>query len=225
MGRLATLGSAAAALAALLAAAAGAGAAELKILSPPNKSLHNRSPVILIGSGATGTLAVRLNGREILGIKQSGRAFSGPLELDRGRNVLQIGSGAETDQSVFEFQPATPGVRPYQYHDPVAEGECKSCHPQGVGRTSPVSEARLCSSCHDPKTAYKRLHGPLGTGQCTICHDPHGSSFPKFLVTGVRALCVQCHAQTRSQAHIAGADKLCPECHNPHGSEKKYLLH
>jgi hypothetical protein len=42
---------------------------------------------------------------------------------------------------------------------------------------------------------------------------------------GVRALCAECHAQSRSQAHIENsANKQCPECHNPHGSEKQYLL-
>jgi predicted CXXCH cytochrome family protein len=213
------------ALAVFLAAASTAPATELNIIAPPDGSLHNRTPIILIGSGSTGTLAVTLNGRKVEGIKQSGRAFTGPLELARGSNVLLVTSGPETIQSVFEYQPAAPGTRPFRYHDPVVDGECKSCHPQGVGRTSPVTEAKLCSGCHDPKTGYKRLHGPLGTGQCTICHAPHGSSHPALLVSGLRALCVQCHAQARSQTHIAGADKLCPECHNPHGSEKKYLLH
>jgi predicted CXXCH cytochrome family protein len=68
--------------------------------------------------------------------------------------------------------------------------------------------------------------GPLGTGQCSICHDPHGSSKPAFLVMSVRDLCVQCHAQSRSQAHIERrSSKQCPECHNPHGSDKQYLLY
>ena len=72
----------------------------------------------------------------------------------------------------------------------------------------------------------RRVPAALGAGQCSICHDPHGSAHPAFLVMGVRPLCVQCHAQSRSQAHIdKSANKQCPECHNPHGSEKQYLLY
>jgi hypothetical protein len=45
-------------------------------------------------------------------------------------------------------------------------------------------------------------------------------------VTNVRALCVQCHAQTNSKTHIeTSGEKRCPECHDPHSSDKQYLLH
>jgi predicted CXXCH cytochrome family protein len=213
-------------LAAALFASGPSAAAELKIHAPPDGATFTGTPATLIGSGSTGALEVTLNGRKVAGVKQSGKAFTGPLELAAGKNVLLVKSGAETLQSTFEYRAKDPGTRPYRYHDPVAGGECKACHPQGVGRTTPVSEAKLCNSCHEPKTGYKRLHGPLGTGQCSICHDPHGSAHPAFLVMSVRALCVQCHAQSRSQSHIEGSvNKQCPECHNPHGSEKQYLLY
>jgi len=230
MKRIGFPGGAAGILAALALALAAAPAqlrgAELRIYAPPDGSTFTATPATLIGGGSTGVLEVLLNGRKVAGIKQSGKSFSGPLELAAGKNVLLVKSGAEMQQSTFEYRTKDPGVRPYRYHDPVADGECKACHPQGVGRTSPVSEARLCTACHDPKTSAKRLHGPLGTGQCSICHDPHGSSYPAFLVTGVRELCVQCHAQSRSQSHIdRSSNKQCPECHDPHGSEKQYLLH
>ena len=218
--------SAALVLAATLCAASAATGGELKVLAPPDGALLVGSPVTLIGGGTAGDLEVTLNGRKVAGIKQAGRAFTGPLELVEGRNVLLVKSGAESRESTFEYRARNAGVGAYRYHDPVSDGECKACHPQGVGRTSPVTEARLCSTCHDPKTGYKRLHGPLGAGQCSICHDPHGSAFPAFLVMGVRALCVQCHAQSRSQSHIEkSANKQCPECHNAHGSEKKFLLY
>jgi predicted CXXCH cytochrome family protein len=184
------------------------------------------SPVMLIGSGSGGGLEVTLNGRKLGGIKQVGRAFTGPLELVAGTNVILVKSGVESRQVSFEYRAKDTSGAAYRYHDPVRDGECKACHPQGVGRTSPVTESRLCGTCHEPKTGYKRLHGPLGAGQCSICHDPHGSAFPAFLVMGVRALCVQCHAQSRSQTHIEkSGSKQCPECHNPHGSEKQFLLY
>jgi len=226
MKRLGGFAAAGLALAALLGSAATARGSELKVLVPPDGATFVSSPATLIGDGSAGALEVTLNGKKVAGIKQSGSGFTGPLALAAGKNVLLVKSGVETRQIIFEYQAKNPGPHPYRYHDPVADGDCKACHPQGVGRTSPVTEARLCHSCHDPKTGYKHLHGPLGAGQCTICHDPHGSGNPAFLVMSVRELCVECHAQSRSQAHIdKSAKKQCPECHNPHGSEKQYLLY
>jgi predicted CXXCH cytochrome family protein len=221
-----TVFPAAVVLTATLLAAAAARGGELRVLAPPDGATVVGSPLTLIGFGSSGALEVTLNGRKVEGIKQVGSAFTGPLNLVAGKNVVLIKSGVESRQVVYEFKPKDPGARPYRYHEPVLDGECKACHPQGVGRTSPVSEARLCHTCHETKTGYKRLHGPLGAGQCSICHDPHGSSYPSFLVMGVRALCVQCHAQSRSQTHIEkSGNKQCPECHNPHGSEKQFLLY
>lgn len=212
-------------LAAALFVADAATGGELKVLAPPDKALLVGTQATLIGSGSTGTLEVTLNGRKVDGITQSGSAFTGTLGLTKGRNVLLVRSGTESRQTSFEYRAKGTAEGAYRYHDPVGEGECKACHPQGVGRTSPVTEARLCNTCHDPKTEFKYLHGPLGAGQCSICHDPHGSAFPAFLVTGVRALCVQCHAQGPSQTHIGkSGKKQCTECHNPHGSGKKFLL-
>jgi len=225
MKRLLVHAAAGLALSATLFAAGAASGGELKVLAPPDGAVLASSKVTLIGGGSTGDLEVTLNGRKVAGIKQVGRAFTGPLELVEGANVLLVKSGPESRQSTFEYRAKDAGAAAYRYHDPVKDGECKACHPQGVGRTSPVTEAKLCNSCHDPKTGFKRLHGPLGAGQCSICHDPHGSAFPAFLVTGTRALCVQCHAQSRSQTHIEkSGNKQCPECHNPHGSEKQFLL-
>jgi len=221
---IATRSAAGLALAAVLLATTATSGGGLAVLAPPDGALFAESPVKLIGSGSTGNLEVILNGRKVAGIQQVGRAFTGPLEPVKGANVLLVKSGAESRQSTFEYRAkAESGV--YRYHDPVSDGECKFCHPQGVGRTSPVSEARLCNNCHDPLTGFKRLHGPLGAGQCSICHDPHGSAFPFFLVMDSRALCVRCHAQSRSQTHFEkSGSKQCPECHNPHGSEKQFLL-
>lgn len=225
MKRIAARSAAGLVLAATLFAATAAPGGELKVLAPPDGALLASSPVTLIGSGSAGDLEVTLNGRKVAGVKQVGRAFTGPLALVEGTNELLIKSGVESRHLTFEYRVKHTAGAVYRYHEPVMDGECKACHPQGVGRTSPVTEARLCNTCHDPKTGFKRLHGPLGAGQCSICHDPHGSAYPAFLVMGVRALCVQCHAQSRSQTHIdKSVNKQCPECHDPHGSEKQFLL-
>lgn len=224
MGRRTRLALAAAGLATVLAAPAAR--AELRVLTPPGGSTVVDSPLAIIGTGSEGKLEISLNGRKIEGAKQSGKAFTASLPLLPGENVVLVRSGEEGLKLAYTYAAKDPPAAAFRYHPPVADGDCKACHPQGVGRTSPVSEAKLCANCHDPKTGAKVLHGPLGTGQCSICHDPHGSGNPMFLVMNVRALCVQCHAQSGSKSHIEkSGDKRCPECHDPHSSDKKYLLH
>jgi predicted CXXCH cytochrome family protein len=223
MGRRTLLAIAAAGLAGALAAPDAR--AELHVLVPPSGAVVAASPVALIGTGATASIEITLNGKKAGGAKQSGKAFTASLPLVPGENVVLLKSGDESLRIAYTYAAKDAPASAFRYHPPVADGDCKACHPQGVGRTSPVSEAKLCNSCHDPMTGGKRLHGPLGTGQCSICHDPHGSASPKFLVMNVRALCVQCHAQSRSQSHIEkSGNKNCPECHDAHSSDKQYLL-
>lgn len=199
--------------------------AELRILAPPDGAVLVSLPMTLIGSGVTGPIEVTLDGRKIGDVKQFGKAFTAKIDLAPGQNVVAIKMGEEALRLSYTYSPKQSGPGVYHYHPPVAEGDCKACHPQGVGRTCAVSEARLCNSCHAPMTGAKYLHGPLGAGQCSVCHDPHGSGNKDYLIMSVRALCVLCHVQSRSQKHIEGSGaKVCPECHNPHGSEKKYLL-
>ena len=77
-------GSAALALAAALFAATAAPCGDLAVLAPPDGALLAASPVTLIGRGSEGNLEVTLNGRKVAGIKQAGRAFTGPLALVEG---------------------------------------------------------------------------------------------------------------------------------------------
>jgi predicted CXXCH cytochrome family protein len=202
--------------------------ADMRVFAPPDGAVLGRTPVTLIGTGAVAAIEVTVTGASTVstvGGKLSGKAFTAEVPLSPGENTVLVKSGEQSQRITYTYVPKDVPAGAYRFHPPVEEGDCKSCHPQGVGRTSPVSEAKLCNSCHDPKTGAKRLHGPLGTGMCSVCHDPHGSGNPKFLVMSVRALCVQCHAQTRSQTHIEkSGDKKCPECHDPHGSDKQYLL-
>lgn len=228
MERIAARFAAVLALVASLFAAAPAAWADLLVLAPPDGATLGSMPVTLIGTGATDAVEITITTpKKVINArgKHSGKAFTAEIDLDPGESVILVKSGVLSQRVLYTYAPGGTSSLVYQFHPPVADGDCKACHPQGVGRTSPVTEARLCNTCHDPQTGYKRLHGPLGAGQCSICHDPHGSAFPSFLVMGVRALCVQCHAQSNSQTHIdKSANKQCPECHNPHGSEKQFLL-
>lgn len=112
-------------------------------------------------------------------------------------------------------------------HDPVAtDSKCANCHqPHGsdVPQILVDQEADLCLDCHNrpmetpsgPITNMKALiednperHGPIREGNCTPCHQSHGSrhfrilsnKFPRKFYSafsvGAYDLCFQCHEET-----------------------------
>jgi len=211
-------------LALALALAALPAVAAHRVIAPTDGAVVTEPGVRYIRVGSQDTLKVTLNGAPVA-VSRAGDAFTGRLELQPGRNLLVADGGpGDITRLTVVFDPkAAKDV--YRYHEPLLEGDCKECHPKGVGRTA-VVEAKLCRTCHDPKEGARYLHGPIGAGQCTVCHDPHGGSRGGFLRLPVRELCRTCHDQNGSKAHMerAGA-RLCTECHDPHGSGKQYLLY
>ena len=82
----------------------------------------------------------------------------------------------------------------------------------------------VCYGCHPRKDTKKLVHGPLGSGECAVCHDTQGSAHGAFTESPGR-LCVSCHDQNASAGHIAKSrGKTCTACHDPHSSEKKFLI-
>ena len=58
---------------------------------------------------------------------------------------------------------------------------CGSCHGGGMevhgqdGNKMPLSET-MCAGCHDEQQGdYPHAHPPVATGNCYICHNPHGN--------------------------------------------------
>jgi predicted CXXCH cytochrome family protein len=108
-------------------------------------------------------------------------------------------------------------------HKPLIEEEsCGSCHSAHFSQDKgllPFNEMTTCLRCHGKdnlgtpslrniKTELagkKYLHGPIGTGECKACHDPHGSdnfrmlrgSYPADLYVpykeGIYGACLNCH--------------------------------
>ncbi|MBI1336891.1 MAG: hypothetical protein GC164_08005 [Phycisphaera sp.] len=85
-------------------------------------------------------------------------------------------------------------------HDALFEKQsCANCHnPHAAGRTALLGdrEDKLCMTCHnEPVKAHdgreiasmtdtlsrKFLHGPVRSGDCTACHNVHGSSYTRLL--------------------------------------------
>ncbi len=136
-------------------------------------------------------------------------------------------------------------------HVPVKKWACFECHEitRGSDRKyavrQPVSE--VCYDCHGQKVSSwkskKIMHGPTAVGQCTLCHDPHGSDWPAFTRMHPTDMCINCHVDMETGKHVIagffgkghptrgvpdpfvpGKEFSCAGCHNPHASDYDNIL-
>jgi predicted CXXCH cytochrome family protein len=114
------------------------------------------------------------------------------------------------------------------FHSPFKDKQCNSCHDQGKMGSLIKPQPKLCYECHeDFGTQYKVLHGPVGGGQCTMCHNPHSSSNKYLLTRSEQSMCLFCHKSglvMHNEIHREIGDASCTECHNPHGGNSRSLL-
>ena len=135
-------------------------------------------------------------------------------------------------------------------HAPISDGDCRVCHavhaadnPQLL--VPPVGSAG-CMTCHGAAGSAERkidlgrktVHDANGSGECTVCHDPHGSNARALLIEPANVLCGSCHQAQRDgghffsgfdgSPHIVEADTDatrpgrpfdCTSCHDPHASD------
>ncbi|MDD2847692.1 MAG: cytochrome c3 family protein [Desulfuromonadaceae bacterium] len=135
-------------------------------------------------------------------------------------------------------------------HKPVSAWACFSCHEVVTGKrkyTTMKPEQSICFLCHSNQQKLwknkKVHHGPTAVGNCSVCHDPHGSNWPSLVYMHPTDLCLNCHNDKKSGLHvIAGffakghpvrGDKnplkpdrpfSCAGCHNPHAGDSQSLL-
>jgi predicted CXXCH cytochrome family protein len=139
-----------------------------------------------------------------------------------------------------DFGKTAEGERRY-LHEPVAKGECTSCHDPHHSRLPKLQkDAKGCLACHDSYPAQGSVHRPVRSGQCAACHDPHAGEAPKQLVRKGNGLCLGCHlhshAHHRGEASGGPMTSLSPDiprdgrrlsclaCHLPHQSPHERLL-
>jgi len=127
-------------------------------------------------------------------------------------------------------------------HPPVVEDGCLLCHqPHGSENEGLLAEGEksLCGGCHDVGELVVRaessggkatvkgdaaLHPPVRDGDCSGCHEPHGSTDRPLLARTGSGLCFGCHTQEKldfeaGKVHTPVAEGKCDLCHTPHGSE------
>ncbi|NQV34853.1 MAG: hypothetical protein HQ515_19320 [Phycisphaeraceae bacterium] len=124
-------------------------------------------------------------------------------------------------------------VEPTWYlHEPQAN--CERCHgnqkqenfSRQVNLVSPLPA--LCYECHDmPQGGNGWVHGPVASGQCVTCHEPHRSLNRYLLKKPEPQICFQCHEVTSLKTlpgHDLASFQTCLDCHAGHSSFAKHLL-
>jgi predicted CXXCH cytochrome family protein len=115
----------------------------------------------------------------------------------------------------------------YREHGPYGARLCNACHTAGTSNALTLPTDQICFQCHDIRLNKKYIHGPLASGGCLACHDPHSSQYRYLLLSDADTFCAHCH-DTRDlakvPAHGDGYEAQCTTCHDPHMSDKKYLL-
>jgi predicted CXXCH cytochrome family protein len=98
-------------------------------------------------------------------------------------------------------------------HKPGVVG-CSECHDPHKGDAIKGGGVRLasanetCLKCHESQRGpYVFEHEAL-RDNCSVCHNPHGSTNPKMLKARNATLCLQCHyqQQTATGLYIGGRD-------------------
>lgn len=126
-------------------------------------------------------------------------------------------------------------------HFPSSALLCRTCHQSAADAKQMVVPTgkveALCFDCHVNNKKWSsmtHIHGPVGTGDCTICHDPHGSSSEfQLWADGKGKLCVVCHEEMKKYldpgqktivVHGIMNAQGCGACHSPHATNYRFQL-
>ncbi len=126
----------------------------------------------------------------------------------------------------------------YSKHSPAANWLCRFCHDEGGKiRIFAGKPLDLCTRCHvNAKDFYQKthVHGPVGTGDCTACHNPHAGPYRFQLNADPHGeICATCHKDKSIYLHpkpgfyVHGILSAlgCTACHSPHATNYRYQLY
>ncbi len=163
-----------------------------------------------------------LDGEPVPEVRRDGPAFYVRFSPKAGLHKFEVAGPGKNASVSFVYGGPSTATGDYLYHQPATEGKCSECHLKGFQKVG-VSKGGACFNCHSAwRNVY--IHGPVAAGECTTCHDPHGSVDPAMLKQDERKLCILCHDQPSSKRHIEAEKKGCRSCHDPHGSADSKLF-
>ncbi len=194
----------------------------LTIVAPAGDAVLPPGKALVVGRArgvGIASVEIDVNGKGKQTAAVSGGGFSAQVQLSKGKNVIRVVAG-KTSASVAVVGDAQGA---YRYHPEIEK--CAACHDRPErGYAVAGSKEAVCYRCHERQDAKKIVHGPLGGGECTACHDPHGSGNAALTTARHEALCVSCHDQESSAEHLRRSKgKACTACHEPHSSDKQFL--
>jgi predicted CXXCH cytochrome family protein len=216
------------------------------IVYPMDRSIVRWERIRVVGivkDPSARTVTCQVKGGEILGspvIPVVKGAFTVAVRLGKGVNEISIqdenGRAGQKVSVFFPKEEAKPseGFKPYFTHFPIdREDQCQDCHNLRGDRPSytKMIPSATCTSgqCHAQLGKGKVVHGPVGSGTCIACHNPHGTPF-KYIVTRPGGEgCYICHDTKREEfkgkvIHSPVAAGECIDCHDPHQSSLKFQL-
>jgi predicted CXXCH cytochrome family protein len=102
-----------------------------------------------------------------------------------------------------------------------------------VGTLSSVDaqdDGCVTDDCHATIGTARWVHGPVGVGACTVCHNRVDNKDHEFqFAMEKEELCFACHEDNRdmmqeNHLHTPVASGECTGCHDPHQSEYRFSL-
>ena len=160
-------------------------------------------------------------GNKILSFFFDGVPVSNEIQITTSVDSLSMADSLKTNELPLIAE------TPFQYHEPYLDKICDVCHNKSSLGELTMAQPELCYQCHDNFSEnFKFVHGPVASGYCTACHNPHMSKSEYMLTQTGQALCLHCHDAGwvfQNKVHEGIDDYACTECHNPHGGETWYF--
>lgn len=90
----------------------------------------------------------------------------------------------------------------------------------------PPGTSCVSAECHAGFATARFVHGPIGAGDCSSCHDQDTGEHEYPLKRAGNETCTFCHpiSGRRTHQHQALQGTGCTSCHRPHASDTKFLL-
>ncbi len=205
------------------------------------------SKVSLVGRSDAGPLDIQVvnNGRAPITPVFHDNYFHARLVLSLGVNDVEVrwrkdgGAWSRKTVSIFRSSKVEGGLGasgsasypPYTFHKGDNEEHCQQCHQMGITKAEKeTGMERSCLQCHKDLTRNPYVHGPVGAGLCTVCHDPLSTPNKYKVEDADNVLCYHCHDDRKDTdnkkklLHGPVGAGLCTVCHDPHSSPFKYQL-